>query len=291
MNPIWAKEQVIGGQLVSEGNFTEVINYEVKTPAGLTKYCTGTFISSNTILTAAHCITDRASCELYKISGKDILISLSEDSKPLTVSSTLLNSDFLNPPTQKDGKCHREINPRYDIGIIILEEHTQNKTMEISTTFAISQIQNKKVQYRTIGFGDSIIESIENLTAKFFRGYLKNQNNTRKKQIGHLYLQVNNPMMPHTSERTKYVYNTSYKSTYHSQIAQIHPGDSGGPLINSKNQIVGVSSQYYLDEIKTSGDFPQVIGYEIESRFAPLHRSESVNLLRSAQLHGSTLNF
>ncbi len=46
-----------GNSLVARGQFTGVVGLQVQSNAGLAASCTGTMIGSNTVLTAAHCLT------------------------------------------------------------------------------------------------------------------------------------------------------------------------------------------------------------------------------------------
>lgn len=284
----FAKADLIGGKLLTKNQFTEVISFDIQKSKEL-KSCTGTFISSNTILTASHCVTEVVDCKLYKVKPKNILISLNEK-KPIKydVKTTIINQEFIEPPSEQNKKCHRSLNSRYDIALIILKKNTSNKSLTVSTGFAKAEKDHKKIEYRTIGFGHSIISEIEDFTNKYFRNYIPEVNQVGKKQIGRVELIPNNPMMPHMSEMNEYSYDTKLKQTYNSNFAQIHPGDSGGPLINSKNEIVGINSTYFYHKIFATPDSDIVIGYRIQSVFTPLHREENIRILKSAELYGSS---
>jgi len=287
---VLADDDVIGGQLLAASEYPEVVQFKIKR-SNSTVNCTGTFISSNTILTAAHCLTEVIECKPYQVLGKNISLVIDGVLKKSPVKSILTNSEFLDPPSKQDGKCVRRTNPRYDLGLIIFKNEIQKKSLKVSTQFAKAAHKNVSLKYRTIGFGNSIIPEIEIFSKKYFKDYdCIQENNRNKKQIGHIRLKVNNEMMPLQSVFTEYIYDSASMTNYKSSYAQLLPGDSGGPLINNKNEIVGINSQFHHKEITTEGKFGKVIGYKTRSYFTPTHRIENIKFLKLAKAYGSNFS-
>lgn len=93
-------------------------------------------------------------------------------------------------------------------------------------------------------------------------------------------------MYPHITIKSQY----SIGEGFQGQSAQISPGDSGGPLINSNNEIIGVASTFtYFDIIDHETNI--VIGYDYHSSFTPLHRETSKEILQKAIEAGSNFQF
>jgi|GEM_PF-4240735 len=279
---------LIGGEKVTKHKYPNIIQYEFQSLSGQEKVCTGVFVSSNTILTAGHCLVDIVECEPQKILKSSIKVYLTLDDgekKEIEgISHFEYNPDLLEPHSLNEkGKCTRRQNPRYDLGYIVLKKKVELKARKISFDFATSHDSlERKIKYQSIGFGHSVITEMESQAIKYFYEYSSPIDMIGQKQVGTFFLVKQSKFYPLQTQETNYLMGKKYSS----KSSQLQPGDSGGPLINSKGEVVGISSQYKLHDIKAEGlDF--VKGYKVESFFTPLHRQENKKFLEGARIHGS----
>ncbi len=286
LNIAFTAPTILGGKSIPESYFPAVIEFEISKSEKVVT-CTATFISNNTLITAAHCVSSlNSACEkVHHDTSRITIKDKTQNFKKLKVKEIISQPDSYSGMNfnAKESECSQSINPRYDIALLILDKNTKHPTIRISTTFP--NTKNKK--YKFIGYGQSLFEEIELFSRKWFHNYETQFELGGKKQIGYFKIIKQNFAMPHETIFTKYLKGKVYdSSTTHHLLF----GDSGGPLLNDANEIMGIASMFNKNNI-TNEETGFLIGYSLKSYFSPLHREEFKNQLKLAISKGSTYSF
>ncbi len=251
---ILAAPDIIGGQLIKSSDFPGIIKYEFQNLDKNLFECTGAFIASNIILTAAHCLVKLDQHETQEVQLDSIKILGFPD---LVVNKIEYLDDFLDPPSlNSKGEWQRLLNSRYDIAYMVLSRNVDIAPLKIS--FKTPDYNNK---FRLVSFGRSNIASFTD-------------EKSGKKQSA--FFSITNPYTvgPHISQVSTYEFQNQLQV-----ISQIQPGDSGGPLLNKDNEIIGIASKYSLTNIFDDSGYLK--GHKLQSYFTPLHKKSSFNFLKS----------
>lgn len=134
---------VYGGEVVEAGKWQQVVNIRSKRDEGLgSVYCTGTLISENVVLTAAHCISsDLESFRLFNVVTRENEVE--GDAK--TVKAYELSQVMVHPFYTGD-------NSQHDFALLTLKEKIElDQYFELATSEEMQASLAKKAQI--IGFG------------------------------------------------------------------------------------------------------------------------------------------
>jgi hypothetical protein len=269
---------IVGGKETSDFPAVYRISYNI---SGSSWYaCTGTFISDNTMVTAAHCmpLSGQAS-DLYADSNKLIP---SQDTTPGPRATKIFFPPQCGPSSMNGGKRACE-NVGDDVAIVIFPDRTASHWLPVA-----GAPMPLKTQVTIVGYGDTNLD--------FSTSSAPMNGNMLRKKFGYNQL----TKAPSALERLNAgIGGDSDKNTYTivgwrrdgeaaargANTAVPAQGDSGGPLI-AKDSVIGVSSTYFvLDETAPEDNFDVIEGY------ASLHGATAQRLLQEAKAAGARIEY
>lgn len=210
---------IVGGQSSGDRGVKKILLY-TKTGEFLDR-CTGVFISSTALLTAGHCVLNKANIV------RAVLEDTGEQSTALITHPQYTMATGLSGLLQNGMDVAKASHSEYDLAVIKFQSRPRD-IFKIGTQGRIGDTVT------IIGYGDT-----ENITTAVRANYKK---------------------MP-SAEREAYMRRTFTQKSAKTTIASHHPsgyyylaygkeggqpfaafGDSGGPLLNAKRETIGVTS-------------------------------------------------
>jgi hypothetical protein len=267
---------IVGGK--ETDGFPEVYRISYRLSGNSWYTCTGTFVSDNTLVTAAHCMPMSGTPEdLYLDSNK---IVPSEDGSPIASALKIFFSPQCGPSPLNEGKraCDRVGD---DVAIAVFPDRTASHWLPLATSE-----MPIKTQVTIVGYGQT---SLDINTSGVVLG-----NDVSRKKFGFNRLttapaEISALRSDQGASRVKDTYTIvgwrrdGEAASRGQDTAVPAKGDSGGPLI-AKDLLIGVSSTYFvLDETKESEDFNIIEGY------ASLTGPTAKSLIREAVASGARI--
>jgi hypothetical protein len=269
---------IVGGKETSDFPAVYRISYNVSGSSWYT--CTGTFISDNTMVTAAHCmpLSGQAS-DLYADSNK---LMPSQDTTPGPRATKIFFPSQCGPSSMNEGKRACE-NVGDDVAIVIFPDRTASQWLPVATA-----PMPLKTQVTIVGYGDTNLD--------FSPSTPPTNGNMLRKKFGYnqltkapAALESLNAGIGRDSGKNSYTIvgwrrdgEAAARGTNSAVPAR---GDSGGPLI-AKDSVIGVSSTYFvLDETAPEDNFDVIEGY------ASLHGTTAQRLLQEAKAAGARIEY
>ncbi len=128
--------RIMGGNLATNGQFKFAVGIQFEGSIGSPTYCTGTLITPDVVLTAAHCAKYQYSAKVYL---GDVNF-LSPNAEEITSTDFTVHEDFLTTPLQND------------LAIIRLP-HPVQTSATIQPLSVMKETVNADDDVTTIGFG------------------------------------------------------------------------------------------------------------------------------------------
>lgn len=269
---------IVGGKETSDFPSVYRISYNLSGSSWYT--CTGTFISDNTMVTAAHCmpLSGEAS-DLYADSNK---LLPSQDTAPGRRATKIFFPSQCGPSPMNGGKRACE-NVGDDVAIVIFPDRTASHWLPVA-----SAPMPLKTQVTIVGYGETNLDispsatpTNGNLLRKKF-GY----NQLTKAPAGLARLNAGIGGDSDTNTYTIVGWRRDGEAAARgANTAVPAQGDSGGPLI-AKDAVIGVSSTYFvMDETLPEDNFDVIEGY------ASLHGTTAQRLFQEAAAAGARIGY
>jgi hypothetical protein len=229
--------------------------------------CTGTFISDNTMVTAAHCVPENANETLTFIPGNTIDLGDTYDSIQENLDSGVEALLFIRGDIQTvgDDQIGTDESPK-DLAIAIFPDNTAPAIMPLRQT----NIEGGE-SIDLVGFGDTAI--VDNSD-----GRVRHKRHGKNNVVENADLRAALPNLWIVAGRDST--STTDGSASDSLAAQ---GDSGGPLI-FENTIVGIASA--AGEVP-AGSFSEIISESAMNIYASVHSSFAKTLFETAKSEGA----
>ncbi len=199
---------IVGGRLISDSEQPSVVQISVYTENDDIGSCTATQISSNTILTAAHCVYH----EEYLKNG-DVYQIYNINSKVVAFANKHV---FIHPEYSKLSDREKS---KHDLAIVYFPDANFKNISPISF-----QLPHKDSKLTLVGYGKTDIY--------FF-------SDTAKKEGPNFLEHPLSEIQPLVKIRPKF---RNIFGAYETDLAAPHFGDSGGPLLY-KNSVIALASQ------------------------------------------------
>jgi secreted trypsin-like serine protease len=248
-----ASPRIIGGRDALPHEYPYVIKLKIVRSNRAISICTATFISSNTLVTAAHCLrpTDLLVITPTGTEVKDIFI-------PEVFLNSSMDADRVNA----------------DVALIVLESRQSSNTMIPFSS------KPKTGPAEIIGFGGKILMTVAQHNQQ-------GDSSAGVKRVGNVELDRVSPMGRIDSKREVFKARIGYLFSEAMASVNVHGalssrGDSGGPLIQN-GKVIGVISG--VD--KTDQDETTI--YSTRNYFTGLHTRHFDEISSKAIAAGSTL--
>jgi len=241
--------------------------------------CTGTFVSHNTMITAAHCVPEKSGETLTYIPGNEVNLgqTTSESEAVLRTGTEALTYIRGNIKTE-EGDRISTIESVKDLAIVIFPDNTAPDVMKVRK----NNIAGGE-SVRIVGFGDTLINDPKSNSIRTKRlgrnQVVKNAN--LKSQLPDLWILGGKGSGQVTDGSADY-----------SLAAQ---GDSGGPLIYD-DSIVGIASAagpvpQDVDDDENPIGFNAIIDSEAMNIYASLHSDFAKALMNKAIEQGALIEY
>ena len=237
---VQASSDIFNGRLTKEGEHENVALLFF----GAGKTCTGSIISHNTVLTAAHCLVKPSASHSFLNQTIDVLpFGGISNEEPIVLSEKFpihanVHPNYIQAYQSKDEMSEDMkyfIDDRYDIGVLVYENGTFSNIKPI--TISKNEIDYSK-DFFAVGFGKY---GTGNTTfSDFLDGLSGKEPFDLQKREGTIMLdKKSSEAQPFflVSENTNVGSPTRY--------AQILEGDSGGPLLDTNGSQVGIGTQSF----------------------------------------------
>jgi secreted trypsin-like serine protease len=262
-----ASPLIIGGREAGKTEFPEVVDIETFNAQGGMSLCTASFVSDNTLLTAAHCVYPYLR---FKKNGAEIVVPGRSTVKDVFISESfrIYQQQLENQTNGADlMKLHS------DLALIVLNEKLQVKTLEINRYPQIGPV-------KIVGFGGKNLMTVSQLNQH-------PDSSVGVKRVGKTKLEWISPLGRMDSQREVYqarhwYYLNDVLAAREPHLALSSRGDSGGPLLQ-KGKIIGVISGVDI----TDQDEKRV--YSTRTHFTGLHTGVWDELVSAAKKAGSSL--
>jgi len=266
---VQASPQIIDGRDSKKHEFPSVVSIEVFIGNEMS-ICTATFVSDNTLLTAAHCVYRFLEAKENKIDAEIIL------PERFSLKKVLIHQVYKNiKDEEKNGVPGYEyLKLANDLALIVMNGNKSKVHMGIST-------HPKLGKASMVGFGGKNLLTVSQMNQR-------PDDTIGIKRIGSLYIEDINSLGRIDSKRR--VFNTRswfdfsdrYSLAFDEKTSVFTRGDSGGPLIQ-EGKVVGVIA----GTDATQQDEKKV--FSVVNYFAGLHSSVFAQLLDEAKKNGSSI--
>lgn len=283
---ILAGTNIVGGRLASPKEYPHVVEI---TFGDIGSSCSGTIVSDNTVITAAHCVLGEFPNGYSLLNKHTISVHYtSPKGEAVSVSGAIarsFNSQYLNDDCEE-----KRENSKYDIAAIIFKEgrFSEFKSFpKIRTNLKLVMPADEffSQKFTVVGFGyTSRLNPTKERPVK-----------TTQKHIGVIRLSSKNSQKYQgilSSIKTNFATNPISKLREFltlvktPQTAMVESGDSGGPLFQNHNELIGVTTEkIYNADVKETG----IETYRI-SHFSPIFLPPNVQFLEKIiNKYGSTI--
>ena len=212
--------RVIDGIDAKEGQYPNVISYEVFADNNMS-LCTGTFVSENTIITAAHCLA-----KFLKMQKNGEEVDLSFPERDMVVKDIVISKQYLRDYEKYEMQLYRT---GYDIAFIILTQNFK-KYLGMKVNHQKAQLGEAII----VGFGGTLVRSVEEQNESVDPNIgIKRYGKTKLAKI-YLYGRIDSKKQSYETSIFDYFFSSS-------KIAMSSRGDSGGPVIQD-GKIIGIIS-------------------------------------------------
>jgi hypothetical protein len=259
----FAESFIIDGRNAQKNEYPAVISLEIFSGNQMS-ICTATFISDNTLLTAAHC--------LYEHENNDFILP-----PGFNIKKTFVHSAYKKiKDDEKNGvRGFEYLKMAYDVALIVLDGEKSKFIMPHS-------VYPKKIKSIIVGFGGKNLLTVAQMNKK-------TDETIGIKRVGTLDIESINTLGRIDSStrifnaRAWYHFFDRYSASYGSKNSVSTRGDSGGPLIQN-GKVVGVIAG---SDAKNQNEFTV---YSTTNYFAGLHSAAFKELVDEAKNAGSTLH-
>jgi len=261
----YASPLVIGGKDLNTGEYSAVTDIETFIGSNMGNICTATFISNNTLLTAAHCVF-----QYLNAHDAELILPAGAQVKAVFIPNAF--TEFKNQELRRiPGAEFEKINA--DVALIVLQKPITTNTISISTYARTGTAM-------MIGFGGKQLLPVTKLNrAMDETAGVKRKGFTEVAMI-HSSGRIDSRMEIYQAR--KWFHFSDYFRSQEPHQALASRGDSGGPLIQY-GKVIAVTS----GTDASHQDENQV--YSSRTYFAGLHSDYFKEIKEKATQAGSTL--
>ncbi len=268
--------EIIEGKIVAKGDYESVVKLDINDKAS----CTGTLLSSSSVLTAAHCVISfglNEKTRLPEVSKNKISIKVSLGDGNILIDVKEKNI-HVNPEVYAVDKQSMQfgLNLLADIAIITFKENKRLENIDFPairiSDFPISMENEENINDDTL---ISDIEFIKYTAVGYgYKDYLLDPEDTESKRFGTIKLSPIHYLSNHQIGLQSMPVNY-FEMKEGDDSVQVASGDSGGPLFNESQDLIGVTSSTYKNFV-----MEEKIAI-VQSQFAALYQPQNSIFLKS----------
>jgi hypothetical protein len=261
---------IVNGEKTTSFPAVSMIFYTTKGTDGGLFTCTGTFVSDNTMITAAHCVPEDPDDAIYYVPGTSVNLGSDYDEQQELFKTGIKANGFVRGDIEtEDAKISTEVSP-FDIAIIVFPNDTAPATLPIRST----KLKGGE-SVDLVGFGDTEINASESSSIR-----TKRHGRNKVESNADLLRGLPKLWVVAGEEKTR---TTDGSSTY-SLASQ---GDSGGPLLYN-NTITGIASSAGKVPVEA---FSEIIKDDAMNIYAGVFHQEAKDIFDEAEGRGAKLIF